>query len=76
MKTYRMSYGASISHMLEHPERTACRQRSAGWSPGDMEYKVWNARVPMARAIRMQERHESRPGDWCPVVPLSDAEGF
>lgn len=47
--------------------------RMVGW---DTEIKVWNARVVMARAIRMQENAGHSSQDWRAWVPLKPGEGF
>lgn len=74
-KSVRMSFGQSIGYRPPHPERTAVRSVGRGLEV-DVEYKTWNARGPMARAIRAQQRREQMNGDWRPVVPLRDGEGY
>lgn len=66
-----MSFGASIEHKPEHPERTA--RKAAEW---DVTFQVWTSRAAMARSIRMQEKGEPRPDHWRAVVALSDGEGY
>lgn len=75
MKTYTLSFAAAAAHTPEHPERTAKRD-AAGGCNFDVVFKVWPARVAMARAIRMQQRRERRWSDWRPCVPLTDGEGY
>jgi len=70
MKCYTMSFGASLEHVPEHPDRTA--RRTLGW---DVEFAVWSNRKAMAHSIRMQERG-CRSNQWRAVVPLSETEGY
>ena len=74
MRQYSMSFGASISHQPENPERTA--KKSGTGMNFDITYQVWPNRASMARSIRMQQRRESHPRDWRPCVPLTDTEGY
>lgn len=71
MKKYTMSFGESIKHKPEHPDRTA--KKSVGF---DVAYQVWPNRESMARSIRMQQRREYRQDDWRPIIPLTDGEGL
>lgn len=74
MKTYILSAADAFTHKPEHPERTA---RKAGTSMNfDITFKVWPAREPMARTIRMQEKRAAYPTDWKPCVKLTDGEGY
>ena len=73
MKTNSAPFGRCGELKHEHPERTARRQISIF---SDVEFKVWPARGPMARTIRMQQKRESRASDWRPLVPLTDGEGY
>ena len=75
MKTYTLSAANAFTHKPEHPERTA-RRSGVGHLNFDVVFKVWNAREPMARTIRMQERRESRQTDWRACVKLTDGEGY
>ena len=59
MKTYTMSFAASIDHVPEHPERTACKQLE--W---DVCYQVWPSRAAMLKTIDMQGRRASHRSDW------------
>lgn len=47
--------------------------RMVGW---DTEIKVWNSRIVMARAIRMQENAGTVSGAWRAWVRLTPGEGF
>jgi hypothetical protein len=79
MRSYTLSFGASIGYAHPQPDRTAYRESTAGLnsaSYGDRTYRVWSNRAAMARSIRMQERREPRMGDWRPIVKLSDGEGY
>jgi hypothetical protein len=71
MKTYTLSFGASIDHKPEHPERTA--RKPQGW---DVRYQVWPNRASMAKSIRMQQRRAPHPSDWKAVQSLTDGEGY
>jgi hypothetical protein len=59
-----------------HPERTAGRRASSDPMNFDVIYQVWSNRAAMAHTIRMQQKRESRPDDWRPVVPLKVGEGY
>jgi len=74
MKTYSMSFAAACSHTPQFPERTA--KRSGRGLNFDVIFKVWPARGPMARSIRMQQKRETRSDDWRPCVALKDCEGY
>lgn len=74
MTKYSLSLGQSIGYAHPHPERTARRASSAMF--GDDLYQVWSNREAMARSIRMQQRRALRSGDWRPLVPLTDGEGY
>lgn len=75
MKRYVLSWAASVSHVPEHPERTAKRTQSSGWD-FDVTYQVWPNRKSLAKSIRMQEKGPPRGDHWRPCVPLSDGEGY
>jgi len=51
MKRYTLSLAASLSHVPEHPERTA--KRDTGW---DVMYQVWPSRGAMLQSLKMQAR--------------------
>jgi hypothetical protein len=74
MKHYTLSFGASVDHKPEHPERTA--KKSGTGMNFDVTYQVWPNRESMARSIRMQQRRAPHPSDWRAVVALTDGEGF
>ncbi len=74
MKKYTMSFAAAMDHSPTHPERTA-RKSGSGMS-FDVTFQVWTNRSALAKTIRMQERRESRQGDWRACVKLSDREGY
>ena len=75
MKKYTLSAAAAIGFKHLHPERTASKSHR-GLLDFDLTFQVWPSRESMARSIRMQQRREPRNGDWRPVVPLSDGEGY
>lgn len=73
MKRYTMSFADSISHVPEHPERTAKKQgRGMNF---DVTYQVWPNRAAMMKTIDMQERRESRQDDWKPVQKRNPSPG-
>lgn len=74
MKTYRLSLGQQMGYAHPAPERTA--KQSGANIFADDTFKVWPSREAMARTVRMQERRERRRGDWRPLVPLTDGEGY
>ncbi len=74
MKRYTMSFGASLEHRPEHPERTA-RRMGAGLD-FDVTFQVWPNRASMAKTIRLQQRREPHATDWRPILPLRDGEGY
>lgn len=59
MKTYVLSFAQSITHIPEHPERTA--MKSLEW---DVRYQVWTSRAAMLTTIEMQSRSPPRQGHW------------
>ena len=73
MKRYTLSFGQSIEHKPDHPERTA--KRLAGW---DVQYQVWTNRKAMAKTIRLQQEGGGPFNrlEWKPIVPLSAGEGY
>ena len=73
MKKYRLCLGQSIGYKHPHPERTAQMQDKLF---SDITFQVWPNRQAMARSIRMQQKRESRPSDWIPLVKLSEGEGY
>jgi hypothetical protein len=73
MKRYTMSFADSISHVPEHPERTAKKQgRGMNF---DVTYQVWPNRAAMMKTIDMQERRGSRQDDWKPVQKRNPSPG-
>lgn len=73
MKHYTMSFGRSLEHKPEHPERTA--KKSGSGLNFDVTFQVWPNRQTMAKSIRMQQRRAARPSDWRPCIALTDGEG-
>lgn len=59
MKTYSMSFAASLTHKPEHPERTASKPLE--W---DVAYQVWPSRAAMLKTIDMQDRSASHRAKW------------
>mgnify|MGYP001577335467 CR=1 FL=1 len=74
MKKYYSSFGRQGELVHPAPERTGVRTLPGIF--GDLEFQVWPNRKALARSIRMQQRRESRPGDWHAVVRLTDGEGY
>jgi hypothetical protein len=74
MKRYTMSFGASIEHKPEHPERTA-RKNGKGLNL-DVTFQVWPNRASMVKSIRMQERGELKQDNWKACVTLRETEGY
>lgn len=67
MKTYVLSFAASIKHEPEHPERTA--KSSLEW---DVKFQVWPNRESMLKTCEMQRRGPPRSNHWIPCVkPLN-----
>lgn len=68
MKSYVLSFAQSITHMPEHPERTATK--SLDW---DVKYQVWPNRASMLKTIEIQGKRASHHSDWkacrLPVLP-------
>lgn len=62
MKTYRLSFAQSVSHVPEHPERTASRNMNG--LEFDVIYQVWPSRAAMLKTIQMQGKREHRQTDW------------
>ena len=62
MKTYTISFAAAMSHIPEHPERTA--YRAVGTWGSDYQFQVWPSRAAMRKSIEMQGRREPHPSDW------------
>lgn len=59
MKTYRLSFAASLDHTPAHPERTATR------TPGfDVEYREWPNQAAMIAALLRQGRKPAYRLDW------------
>ncbi len=70
MKTYRLSFAASLDHIPAHPERTTFRQAGAYAAMNfDLEYKVWPSAGAVQTALAMQSRHEPRRSDWTAWKP-------
>ena len=59
MKTYVLSFAASITHVPEHPERTA--MKSLQWG---VRYRVWTSRGAMLKTIDMQSRGPHSSDHW------------
>ena len=59
MKTYILSFAASITHEPKHPERTA--KKSLQW---DVKYQVWPSRAAMLKTIDMQSKGPPRFDHW------------
>lgn len=64
MKSYRMSFAASLNFKHEFPERTAKRP-SGQW---DIEFQIWTNRVAMLKSINMQSNRASHRRDWVPLI--------
>lgn len=66
MKRYRLSFAASLTHIPDHPERTARRTPFDPRDPMsmDVEYQVWPNRAAMLKTIEIQGRSEPRPDHW------------
>ena len=65
MKTYCMSFAASLEHKPEHPEKTA--KRSSG--DYDVEFGVWTNREAMLKTIEMQSNGPAKKRNWKAIVP-------
>jgi hypothetical protein len=59
---------------LPHPERSAYSSGPGAFS--DFTIQTWSNRESMARSVRMQQRRARRSGDWKPVQPLTNGEGY
>jgi hypothetical protein len=70
MKTYTVSFAASLEFTHDHPERTAWKS----FNEFDKLFKVWPSRKAMLLTIRMQQGRAHKGGDWVPVVKLRDGE--
>ncbi len=68
MKTYVLSFADSITHIPEHPERTA--KKSLEW---DVKYQVWTSRAAMLKTIDMQGKRAPHRSDWraCKMIPAT-----
>ena len=55
MKTYKLSFAASTTHVPANPERTALKQGSG--MDFDITYQVWTNRAAMLKTIEIQERN-------------------
>lgn len=64
MKTYRMSFAASLSHKPEYPERTA--KRPSG--DHDVEFGVWTNRPAMLKTIELQGMSAPKARNWKAVI--------
>jgi hypothetical protein len=62
VKTYRLSFAASCSHVPQHPERTAKRNLSG--LDFDVIYQIWPSRAAMLKTIDMQGKRAPRGDDW------------
>lgn len=69
MKRYTMSFASACSHIPTHPERTA-RKNGTGMN-FDVTFQVWPSKAAMLKTIEMQDKRESRQGDWkaCAIPP-------
>jgi len=70
MKRYTLSGADSLSHVPEHPERTAMRQHQR--MNFDVTYQVWPNRPAMLKSLEMQEQRAPRFDDWKPCRIPSD----
>ena len=66
MKKYTLSFADSLTHVPEHPERTARRVSTAQPMDFDVRYQVWPNRAAMLKTIEMQRRGEPRSDHWRP----------
>jgi hypothetical protein len=64
MKTYTMSFAASLEHKPEHPERTA--KRSSTGMNFDVTYQVWPNRASMLKTCDIQGRASNASTNWKP----------
>jgi hypothetical protein len=64
LKSYTLSFAASVHHVPEHPERTA--KQSLEW---DVRYQVWPSRAAMLKTIDMQGNRAPHRLDWRPCKP-------
>jgi len=74
MKRYTMPLGRTAGYVHAHPERTASKSLTGPF--GEIAFQVWSNREAMARSIRMQQRGAPSAGDWRPLAPLTDREGY
>lgn len=74
MKKYQAPLGRCHELKHEHPERTAQQTLPGLW--GDVQFQVWPNRASMAKSIRMQQKRAAKHGDWTPLIPLTDGEGY
>lgn len=49
---------------------------ASGTAFGDVRLRRFNSRAVLARCVRMQQRRQRQPGDWRPIVALTDGEGY
>jgi hypothetical protein len=63
MKTYVLSFAQALTHVPEHPERTAKRSGNGF----DVHFQVWPNAAAMLKSIEMQGRRAPRATDWRPV---------
>ena len=66
MKTYRMSFAASIDHKPEYPERTA--KRSSAGMDFDVTFQVWPNRAAMLKTCDIQARASNKATNWRPCI--------
>ena len=63
MKTYRLTYAASLAHAPEHPERTGYRAAGTGME-FDLIFRVWPNRASLLKTLELQSKRELRWDDW------------
>ena len=66
MKRYRMSFGNSINHKPEHPERTA---RRSPFNTHDVEFGVWSSEGAMKTTMTMQASGPHSADHWMALHP-------
>lgn len=69
MKTYSLSFAASLEHKPEHPERTA-RKSAEGHLNFDVIFCVFPNRPAMLKTVEIQERAGTR-NRWRAVQPAA-----
>lgn len=63
MKRYTLSMADSVTHLPEHPNRTAYRM-GRGTMNFDVTYQVWPNRESMLKTIALQEAGENAQYAW------------